>query len=70
MAPMRLGVRLASMVFICGLVGVAAFADGPGPVLPRAEEMRLSLTGTVRMPDGSPASGVTVELTDDPAVES
>ncbi len=70
MAPMRLGVRLASMVFTCGLAGVAAFADGPGPVPSQAEEMRLTLTGTVRMPDGSPASGATVESTDDPDVES
>ncbi len=66
MAPMR----LASMVLTCGLAGVAAFADGPDPVPPQAEEMRLTLTGTVRMPDGSPASGATVESTDDPDVES
>ena len=70
MTPMRLAVRLASMVFACGLAGVAALADGPGPVPPQAEEMRLTLTGTVRMPDGSPASGATVESTDDPDIES
>jgi hypothetical protein len=70
MAPKRLALRLSLLVFTCGLAGIAAFADGPGPIRPQAEEMRLTLTGTVRMADGSPASGATVESTDDPDVES
>src|SRR5262249_59144068 len=45
--------------------GVAR-ADEAGPAASRADEMRLTLTGAVRMPDGSPAPGATVQWTGDP----
>ena len=62
MTALRLALPLVSLALSCGPAPVGAFADKPEP----AEEMRLTLTGTVRMPDGSPASGATVESTDDP----
>ena len=62
MTALRLALPLVSLALSCGPAPVGAFADKPEP----AEEVRLTLTGTLRMPDGSPASGATVESTDDP----
>jgi hypothetical protein len=60
MTAYRLILPVASLVFFVGMACDDASAVGPEP----AGEMRLTLTGTVRMPDGSPATGVIVEATD------
>jgi hypothetical protein len=54
---------LASLVLSFGLVCTVAFADEPGPAARPADEMRVMLTGTVRMPDGAPAPGAIVQWT-------
>jgi hypothetical protein len=61
MTALRLALPMVLLVLSRGLAPLGAFADAPGP----ADEMRLTLTGTVRLPDGSPASGVIVESNDD-----
>ena len=56
-----------------GLARGVALADLPGPAARRDDEMRLTLTGTVRMADGSPEPGATVQSTGDsdgPAIVS
>ncbi len=66
MTAPHLALPMVWLVFSCGLTRGVAFADEPGPDAHRADEMRLTLTGTVRMPDGSPAPGATVQWTGDP----
>ncbi len=55
--------RLTTVFFSLGLVCISAFANDFGPNERQADENRIKLTGTVFMPDGSPASGATVDST-------
>jgi hypothetical protein len=66
MSGLHLALPMVWLVFSCGLARGVALADELGPAARRADEMRLTLTGTVRMADGSPADGATVQWTGDP----
>src|SRR5262245_34478082 len=67
MRALHLALPMVWLVFSCGLARDVALADETGPPDRRADEMLLTLTGTVHMPDGSPAPGATVQWTGDPA---
>jgi hypothetical protein len=66
MTAPRLALPMVWLVFWCGLARGGGLADLPAPAARQVDEIRLSLTGTVRMPDGSPAPGATVQWTGDP----
>ncbi len=61
MTAQRLALSMASLFLLYAFARPGVVADEPGPAARPAEPMRLTLTGTIRMPDGSPAPGATVE---------
>jgi hypothetical protein len=66
MTARNLALPMVSLVLFSGLAGGVAVAAEPAPAARQADEMRVTLTGTVRMPDGSPAPGASVQWTGDP----
>ncbi len=61
MLTLRLTLVRACVIVSCSLARLAACADEPGPPANQADEPLLTITGTVLMPDGSPAQGAIVE---------
>ena len=66
MTTVRLALAMVWLVFAGAFARGVALADEPGQAGRRTGEMRLTLSGTVRMPDGAPAPGATVQWTGDP----
>lgn len=64
MTARRLALSMMGLVLSCGFVPAFVVADEPALAARPDDDMRLTLAGTVRMPDGSPAPGATVEWTD------
>jgi hypothetical protein len=57
---LRLALPLVWFLSVCGPMGLLGAAEGPDP----EDEVRPTLSGTVRMPDGSPARKAVVESPD------
>src|SRR5262245_57984341 len=62
MTALRSAVSLVSLMLYCGgLAQSVALADEPARAVRQNDDMLVTLTGIVRMPDGSPAQGAIVE---------
>ncbi len=61
MTALRSALPLASLILSCGLARGVAFVDEPARASRQGDDMLVTLTGIVHMPDGSPAQGAIVE---------
>ncbi|HKI19937.1 MAG TPA: hypothetical protein VKA15_18760, partial [Isosphaeraceae bacterium] len=61
MTALRSALSLASLILACGLARDVALADEPALASRQGDDMLVTLTGIVHMPDGSPAQGAIVE---------
>jgi hypothetical protein len=61
MSALRNAVSLVSLILSCGLARGIALAEEPARAARQSDDMMVTLTGIVRMPDGSPAQGAIVE---------
>ena len=61
MTALRSALPLASLILSCGLARGVALADEPARASRQGDDMLVTLTGIVHMPDGSPAQGAIVE---------
>ncbi len=66
MTALNLALPIVCLVFSCEFARGGGLALEHAPAAHPADEMKLTLVGTVRMPDGSPAPGATVQWTGDP----
>ena len=61
MTALRSALPLASLILSCGLARDVALDDEPAQASRHGDDMLVTLTGIVHMPDGSPAQGAIVE---------
>jgi Thioredoxin-like len=61
MTTLRSALPLASLILSCGLARGVAVADEPARAARQGDDMLVTLTGIVHMPDGSQAQGAIVE---------
>jgi Thioredoxin-like len=61
MTALRRAVSLASLILSFGLARGVALADEPARAVRQNDDMLVTLTGIVHLPDGSPAQGAIVE---------